>query len=103
MTQRTAVPKYLLAALAVLFTPPVLRAEAARYCAVQDGIVAEVAPGPFVESSTTVTFKSAWTAEYRWDVADPEAIAWMRIVDENGAEIGWVPAGHEGINCAKAD
>jgi hypothetical protein len=75
----------------------------AKTCDVIDGVVADVTSGPFLPPSATVTLKSTYKAEFRWDIADKEAIGWMRIVDAEGAEIGWVPAGHDGIRCGGAN
>jgi hypothetical protein len=90
-------------ALALLALTAVASPAAAKTCAVRDGVVAEVASGAFSTSTTTVTLKSSYRAEFRWDLSDREAMGWMRIVDENGREIGWVPAGHEAIQCGTAD
>ncbi len=73
-----------------------------RGCKVVDGVVADVALGPFLPASNTVTTKASWTAEFRWDVGDIEAIGWMRISDDQGQEVGWVPAGHEAVQCGQA-
>ncbi len=68
-------------------------------CTVVDGVIAEVSPGAFLESTETVTLKSSWSAEFRWEKSDKEGIGWMRITDTEGREIGWVPAGHDGVRC----
>lgn len=73
----------------------------AAACTVVDGVVADVAQGPFMPSVETVTLKAAYKAEFRWNPIDPESIGWMRIVDETGREVGWVPAGHEGVRCGE--
>jgi hypothetical protein len=72
-----------------------------RGCKVVDGVVTEVALGPFLPAANTVTTKASWTAEFRWDVGDIEAIGWMRISDDKGQEVGWVPAGHEAVQCGQ--
>jgi hypothetical protein len=32
---------------------------------------------------------------------DKEAIGWMRITDEAGMEVGWVPSGADGVTCGQ--
>jgi hypothetical protein len=93
-TQRRLAPLVLLLAA----TAP---AHAAVKCTVVDGIIAEVAAGAFAEVTETVTLKSTWTADFRWNNEDREAIGWMRISDETGQVVGWVPAGHEGVKCGE--
>lgn len=80
-----------------------LPAIAATACKVRDGVVADVAPGPFQPSSETVTMKSTYKAEFRWNMNDREAIGWMRITDTDGREVGWVPAGHEAVQCGEGN
>jgi len=75
----------------------------AQTCSVREGVVAEVASGAFSSATETVTLKSTDRAEFRWDISDKEAVGWMRIVAEDGREIGWVPAGHEAIQCGGGD
>ena len=72
-------------------------------CRVVEGVVAEVSPGPFLPVNDTVTTKATWSAQFRWDINDIEAIGWMRITDAEGKEVGWVPAGHEAVRCGKQD
>ncbi len=86
------------ALLLLLATAPT---QAAVKCTVVDGIIAEVAAGAFAEVTETVTLKGTWTADFRWNNEDREAIGWMRISDEAGQVIGWVPAGHEGVKCGE--
>ncbi len=73
----------------------------ARLCGVREGVIADVAPGPFLPATETVTLKDTYKAEFRWDMSDKEGIGWMRITDAGGREIGWVPSGHEGIRCGE--
>lgn len=65
--------------------------------------MAEVAPGPFLPSTETVTMKSTYNAEFRWNMNDREAIGWMRITDTDGREVGWVPVGHEAVQCGEGN
>ncbi len=76
---------------------------AASYCKVVPGMVAELALGPYLPSSETVTLQATDKAEFRWDISDKESTGWMRISNEAGVELGWVPAGHEAVTCGKAD
>lgn len=73
----------------------------AAKCAVRDGVIADVSPGPFLPSTETVTLKGTYSAEFRWDINDKEGIGWMRITDAHNREIGWVPSGHEGVRCGE--
>jgi hypothetical protein len=66
-------------------------------------MVADLALGPYLPSTETVTLKSTHKAEFRWDISDKESAGWMRISDEAGVELGWVPAGHEAVTCGKVD
>ncbi|PPC85414.1 MAG: hypothetical protein CTY31_06595 [Hyphomicrobium sp.] len=80
-----------------------IAARAAPNCKVREGVVAEVAPGPFLPSTETVTMKSTYNAEFRWNINDREAIGWMRITEADGREIGWVPVGHEAVQCGEGN
>lgn len=89
-----------IAALAVFaFAPFTATANAA--CRVVDGMVAELALGPYLPSTETVTLKASNKVEFRWDISDKESTGWMRISDESGVELGWVPAGHEAVTCGQ--
>jgi hypothetical protein len=72
-------------------------------CRVVDGMIAELALGPYLPASETVTLKATHKVEFRWDISDKESSGWMRISDEAGVELGWVPAGHEAVTCGKAN
>lgn len=71
-------------------------------CKLIDGVPAELHSGPREAPSLGVTLKSTWGVEYRWDIMDKEAVGWMRITDEKGQEIGWLPPGHPGIVCGNS-
>ena len=75
----------------------------ASYCKVVPGMVADLALGPYLPSSETVTLKATDKAEFRWDISDKESTGWMRISSAEGVELGWVPAGHEAVTCGKGD
>lgn len=75
----------------------------ATTCKVREGVVADVTRGPMLPTDDTVVLKSSYKAEFRWELWDKESIGWMRITDGDGKEIGWVPAGHEGVQCGDAN
>lgn len=89
--------------VALIWSVQTLPAVAAPACKVREGVVADVAPGPFQPSTETVTMKSTYKAEFRWNMNDREAIGWMRITETDGREVGWVPAGHEAVRCGEGD
>ena len=72
-------------------------------CYVVDGFAAEVSPGPNLPADRAVRLKSAYKAEFRWEMSDKESVGWMRIVDEAGVEVGWVPAGNDAVKCGKTN
>ena len=72
-------------------------------CYVVDGFAAEVALGPNLPAVRAVRLKSTYKAEFRWEMSDKESVGWMRIVDETGLEVGWVPAGNEAVRCGKTN
>jgi hypothetical protein len=72
-------------------------------CYVVDGYAAEVAPGPNLPADRAVRMKSTYKAEFRWELSDKESVGWMRIVDEAGVEVGWVPAGNDAVRCGKTN
>ncbi len=90
-----------IAAFSALVVNVAVSPATAKQCGVREGVVADVAPGPFLPASETVTLKDTYKAEFRWDMSDKEGIGWMRITDASGQEIGWVPSGHEGIQCGE--
>ncbi|MGQ0457378.1 MAG: hypothetical protein ACT4OU_09980 [Hyphomicrobium sp.] len=93
-----------LAALALSFVisaPPAAGAEDESSCKVVAGTVADLAAAPNMPGGHTVTLDSTHKAEFRWNPMDKESIGWMRITDAKGAELGWVPAGHEAVRCGK--
>ncbi len=94
------VPAPAIAFIALAFWP--LAAQATT-CRVVDGMTAEVALGPYLPAAAVVTLKSSYTAEFRWEMSDKESIGWMRILDESGVVVGWVPAGHEAVTCGQGD
>ena len=98
---RYAILTALLMAALLSATAAVAVAAPAPGCTVVEGVIADVAPGPFVEETETVTLRSAWRAEFRWDLIDRQSIGWMRILDQDGRLVGWVPAGHEGVRCGQ--
>lgn len=75
----------------------------ASSCRVVVGLTVDVAAGPYLPASDTVTLEAGYRAEFRWEMSDKESIGWMRIVDRAGAEVGWVPAGHEAVTCGEHD
>jgi hypothetical protein len=83
-------------------TPPTALA-ADTGCYVVDGYAAEVALGPNLPADRAVRMKSTFKAEFRWEMSDKESVGWMRIVDEAGVEVGWVPAGNDAVRCGKTD
>lgn len=85
----------------LLLAPTPAAAGDAPTCVVVDGMVVDVAAGPFLDADTVLTLKSTYKAEFRWDIADKESFGWMRITDADGQELGWVPAGHEAIKCGE--
>jgi hypothetical protein len=86
-------------ALASLMLGVLAAPASAKLCNVREGVVADLTRGPMLPVDETVVLKSTYKAEFRWDIMDKENIGWMRIIDADGKEIGWVPAGHEGIQC----
>ena len=72
-------------------------------CYVVDGFAAEVALGPNLPAVRAVRLKSTYRAEFRWEMSDKESVGWMRIIDETGLEVGWVPAGNEAVRCGKTN
>lgn len=68
-------------------------------CTLIEGVKAELLDGPRGAPGKVVTLKSSWAVEYRWNIMDKEAVGWMRITDEAGQEVGWLPPGHDGITC----
>lgn len=72
-------------------------------CRVVDGMVADLALGPYLPATETVTLHSSNKVEFRWELSDKESTGWMRISDASGVELGWVPAGHEAVTCGKSN
>ncbi len=72
-------------------------------CTVVAGVIADLSPGPLLPTSVTVETKAGWKAEFKFDMQMIETIGWMRILDENSSEVGWVPAGHEAVRCGTQD
>jgi hypothetical protein len=89
------------AALAALTPTQAVAADTG--CYVVDGYAAEVALGPNLPADRAVRMKSTYKAEFRWEMSDKESVGWMRIVDEAGLEIGWVPAGNDAVRCGKTN
>jgi hypothetical protein len=94
----------LLFSLAAFAGPSSIHANAADTgCYVVDGYAADVAPGPNLPADRAVRLKSTYKAEFRWELSDKESVGWMRIVDEAGLEVGWVPAGNDAVRCGKTN
>lgn len=91
------------AAAAVLHVTISTAFAAGPSCRVVDGMVADLALGPYLPATETVTLHASNKVEFRWELSDKESTGWMRISDSSGVELGWVPAGHEAVTCGKAD